>query len=300
MSRNDHPLTENEERVLRFLGKWNVQRFSLEELGEGVGVAPEIAEKTLLSLKERGLIDTKLAVTDNEAGKQSLEATLSNVRELLDRLLKLAARRESTKATVFDRVRERLNEELSKAIASLEFAADRTHDILLRLATEIEEFRDRIDETTVSHDIGEISGEEAEKRVEEFRIRIVGLEAQRKEVFKARFEGLGIDVSSEQRLKDESQRLGGLLEELDVRREVGEFDGRDGEFNAERNRILLGLASLSGKQTQEDVLVAQARNAAQTGKALVDDKTLTEEIFSRLNRACERIVEMSSSANYGK
>jgi len=231
-----------------------------------------------------------------------LENTLFEVRELLDRLTRLAARRESTKATVFERVRERLNEELSKAIANLEFASDRTHDRLLRLTKEIEELKDRIDEATVSHDIGEISREEEDKRIEEFRSRIADLEAQRKQVFAARFEGPEADVSKKQRLGNESQRLRGLLEELDVRRQVGEFEGRDREFNAEKDRILLDLASLSGKQAQEDVLVAQARNAAQTGKALVGEKMLMDEIFNRLNRACERIGEMGSSAmsDYGK
>ena len=279
MNSEGRPLGEIEQQVLHLLEKWDGQRFSLEQLTEGSDVTPEMAERTLLSLKKSGLIDMKETEVGGERGQPSLENTLFEVRELLDRLSKLAARRESTKATVFERVRERLNEELSKAIANLEFAADRTHDRLLHLTKEIEEFKDRIDEATVSHDIGEISREEADKRIQEFRSRIAELEAQRKEVFAAGFEGPEVDVSRKQRLGNESQRLRGLLEELEVRRQVGEFDGRDGEFNAEKDRILLDLASLSGKQAQDDVLVVQARNAAQTGKALVDDKMFMEEIL---------------------
>ena len=302
MNSEGGPLGEIEQQVLHLLEKWDGQRFSLEKLTEGSDVTPEMAERTLLSLKKRGLIDVNEIEGGIERGQPSLENTLFEVRELLDRLTRLAARRESTKATVFERVRERLNEELSKAIANLEFASDRTHDRLLRLTKEIEELKDRIDEATVSHDIGEISREEEDKRIEEFRSRIADLEAQRKQVFAARFEGPEADVSKKQRLGNESQRLRGLLEELDVRRQVGEFEGRDREFNAEKDRILLDLASLSGKQAQEDVLVAQARNAAQTGKALVGEKMLMDEIFNRLNRACERIGEMGSSAmsDYGK
>jgi len=302
MSSEDHPPAEKEQQVLRLLERWDGQRFSLEQLTRGSDVTAEMAERALLSLEKRGLIDIKVVGADGETTQPSLESTLLKVRELLDRLSRLAARRESTKATVFERVRERLNEELSKAIANLEFAADRTHDRLLHLTMEIEELRNRIDEATVSHDIGEISRGEADKKVQESRREIARLEAQRKDVFETGLEAHEIDVSRRQWLENESRRLKGLLEELEVRKCVGEFDGRDREFNAEKERISADLASLSGKQAQEGILVDQARNAAQTAKVLVDDKVLVEEIFNRLSRACERISEMSSSAmsNHGK
>ena len=300
MNGEDHPLTKNEEQVLRLLERWDGQRFSLEQLMEGSDVDPEMAERALLSLKKRGLIDIKIIGADGEPTQPSLQSTLLEIRELLDRLSRLAARRESTKATVYERVRERLNEELSKAIANLEFAADRTHDRLLHLTKEIEELMDRIDEANVSHDIGEISREEAEKRVQESRSEIAALEAQRREVFEIGLEAREIDVSRKQSLENES--LKALLEELEVRKQVGEFDGREREYNAEKERILADLTSPSGKQAQESILVEHARNAAQTAKVLVDDKVLIEEIFNRLSRACERISEMSSSAmsNHGK
>ena len=302
MSSEGHPLAETEQRVLRLLQGWDGKRFSLKQLTEGSDVAPETAEKALISLKKRGLIEIKITETGDEAGKPTLDSTLLNVRELLDRLSRLTARRESTKTTVFERVRERLNEELSKAIANLEFAADRTHDRLLHLTNQIEGFKDQIDEATVSHDIGEISREEAERRIQEFRSEITRLEAQRKEVFEIGLEARESDVSRKQWSEDEPRRLRALLEELEVRKQVGEFDGRDGDFNAEKERILTDLATLSGKQTQESVLVVQARNAVQAAKVLVDDKVLMEEIYSRLCRACGRISEMSSSAisNHGK
>lgn len=302
MSSEDHPLTENEQHVLHLLERWDGQRFSLKQLTEGSDVTAKMAERALLSLEKRGLIDIKVKGADDETVPPSLESTLLKVRELLDRLSRLAARRESTKATVFERVRERLNDELSKAIANLEFAADRTHERLLHLTKEIEELKDRIDEATVSHEIGEISRGEADKKVQESRREIARLEAQRKDVFETGLEAHEIDVSRRQWLENESRRLKGLLEELEVRKQVGEFDGRDREFNAEKERISADLASLSGKQAQEGILVDQARNAAQTAKVLVDDKVLVEEIFNRLSRACERIGEMSSSAmsNHGK
>jgi uncharacterized coiled-coil protein SlyX len=302
MNSEDHPLTENEEQVLHLLERWDGQRFSLKQLTEGSDVTAKMAERALLSLEKHGLIDIKVKGADGETVQPSLESTLLKVRELLDRLSRLAARRESTKATVFERVRERLNDELSKAIANLEFAADRTHERLLHLTKEIEELKDRIDEATVSHDIGEISREETDKRVQESRSEIARLEAQRREVFETGLEAHEIDISRRQWLENESRRLKGLLEELEVRKQVGEFDGRDREFNAEKERILADLASLSGKQAQEGILVDQARNATQTAKVLVDDKVLIEEIFNRLSRACERISEMTSSAmsNHGK
>jgi len=300
MSSEDHPLTENEQHVLHLLERWDGQRFSLKQLTEGSDVTAEMAERALLSLKKRGLIDIKVKGADDETVPPSLESTLLKVRELLDRLSRLAARRESTKATVFERVRERLNDELSKAIANLEFAADRTHERLLHLTKEIEELKDRIDEATVSHEIGEISRGEADKKVQESRREIARLEAQRKDVFETGLEAHEIDVSRRQWLENESRRLKGLLEELEVRKQVGEFDGRDREFNAEKERISADLASLSGKQAQEGILVDQARNAAQTAKVLVDDKVLVEEIFNRLSRACERIGEMSLSAKPGE
>jgi hypothetical protein len=302
MNSKDHPPAEKEQQVLRLLERWDGQRFSLEQLTRGSDVTAEMAERALLSLEKRGLIDIKVVGADSETTQPSLESTLLKVRELLDRLSRLTARRESTKTTVFERVRERLNEELSKAIANLEFAADRTHDRLLHLTNEIEGFKDQIDEATVSHDIGEISREEAERRIQEFRSEITRLEAQRKEVFEIGLEARESDVSRKQWSEDEPRRLRALLEELEVRKQVGEFDGRDGDFNAEKERILTDLATLSGKQTQESVLVVQARNAVQAAKVLVDDKVLMEEIYSRLCRACGRISEMSSSAisNHGK
>jgi uncharacterized small protein (DUF1192 family) len=302
MNSKDHPPAEKEQQVLRLLERWDGQRFSLEQLTRGSDVTAEMAERALLSLEKRGLIDIKVVGADSETTQPSLESTLLKVRELLDRLSRLTARRESTKTTVFERVRERLNEELSKAIANLEFAADRTHDRLLHLTNQIEGFKDQIDEATVSHDIGEISREEAERRIQEFRSEITRLEAQRKEVFEIGLEARESDVSRKQWSEDEPRRLRALLEELEVRKQVGEFDGRDGDFNAEKERILTDLATLSGKQTQESVLVVQARNAVQAAKVLVDDKVLMEEIYSRLCRACGRISEMSSSAisNHGK
>jgi DNA-binding IscR family transcriptional regulator len=294
MRSEGHPLAETEQQVLRLLERWDGQRFSLKQLTEGSDVAPETAEKTLVLLKKEGLIEIKITETGDEAGKPTLDSTLLNVRELLDRLSRLTARRESTKATVFERVRERLNEELSKAIANLEFAADRTHDRLLHLTNEIEEFKDRIDEATVSLDIGEISREEEERRIHEFRSEITRLEAQRKEVIKIGLETRETDVSRKQWSEDEARRLRALLEELEVRKQVGEFDSRDGDFNAEKERILTDLATLSGKQTQESALVVQARNAVQAAKVLVDDKVLMEEIYGRLYRACGRISEMRS------
>jgi DNA-binding IscR family transcriptional regulator len=302
MNTEGRPLGEIEHQVLHLLEKWDGQRFSLEQLTEGSDVTPEMAERTLLSLKKSGLIDMKETEVGGERGQPSLENTLFEVQELLDRLSKLAARRESTKATVFERVRERLNEELSKAIANLEFAADRTHDRLLHLTKEIEEFKERIDEATVSHDIGEISREEADKRIREFRSEITKLEAQRKGVLEARLEARETDASKKRSSENESRRLRDLLEELDIRKQVGEFEGRDGAFNAEKNRILADLASLSGEQVPGSVLVGQASNVVETAKALVDDKMLLEEIDSRLKRACERISEMSSPAisNHGK
>lgn len=300
MSSEDHPLTENEEQVLHLLERWDGQRFSLKQLTEGSDVTAEMAERALLSLEKRGLIDIKVKGADAETVQPSLESTLLKVRELLDRLSRLAARRKSTKATVFERVRERLNDELSKAIANLEFAADRTHERLIHLTKEIEELKNLIDEATLSHEIGEISRGEADKKVQESRREIARLEAQRKDVFETGLEAHDIDVSRRQWLENESRRLKGLLEELEVRKQVGEFDGRDREFNAEKERISADLASLSGKQAQEGILVDQARNAAQTAKVLVDDKVLVEEIFNRLSRACERIGEMSLSAKPGE
>jgi chromosome segregation ATPase len=302
MSSEDQPLGETEQQVLHLLEKWNGQRFSLRQLTEGSNVTPEMAERTLLSLKKRGLIDMKETEVSDESKQPSLENALFEIRELLERLSKLAARRESIKATVFERVRERLNEELSKAIANLEFAADRTHDRLLHLTKEIEEFKERIDEATVSHDIGEISREEADKRIQEFGSEITRLEAQRKEVLETRLEAHETGASKKRLSESKSRSLRDLLEELEIRKQVGEFEGREEAFKAEKNRILADLASLSGEHVPGSVLVVQVRSVVETAKALVDDKALVEEIHSRLNRACERINEMSSLAvsSHGK
>jgi len=301
---NEHrSLTDDEWEVLRLLRRWEGQQFSLEQLIESTNLDIDTAEKVLLALKKRDFIEVSMMDSEtSEAGKPSLETSLLNVQRLLDRLWRLAARKDSTKTTVFDRVRERLNEELSVAIANLEFAADRTHDRLTQLARKIEESKDRIDEANVSFDIGEIPRAEADKRIGEYRAEIAKLEAQRKEVSEAGLEVREPDVSRRQRLENESRRLRSLLEELDVRKQVGEFHSRDRDYSAERERILADIASLSEQQVHNGVLVGRGHDTVRTAKTLVDGQVLLEEIFVRLSRACERIGEMNSfaSSDHGK
>jgi uncharacterized coiled-coil protein SlyX len=225
------------------------------------------------------------------AGKASLESSLLAVEELLTRLSKLAATKGSTKITVYERVKERLNEELSKGIANLEFAVDRTHEKLSQMTSGIEDLKERIEEAALMVEIGEISQEDADTKIHGYQDEIARMEAQRKEVFNLGSKALELDVSTRE---SESQRLNNTLEELEVRRRVGELT--EEEFAAKRDQIITEFASVSHQQVQGYTLVGRAREAVNMGRKLVDAQAFLDQTFNRLTRACERIGEMSPSA----
>lgn len=297
MDDQDYDLTDDEQRVLRRLQSLHGQRFSIEELAKRTDLIVERAEKALFSLENHGLVNIRVTEKKSvQTEHPSLENSLLAVEKLLSRLSKLASKKGSTKNTVYDRVKERLNDELSKAIANLEFAADRTYEQLQRLGKEIEGLKDQIDEAALMVEIGEISAEEAERKTQEWREEIEALETQRGGILEAGSKAHEADVKTLEWREKESQRLTRLLEELEVRRQVGEFAGREGEFNAKRDQIVASLASLSEESTQENLLVEWAHSLAQVGRVLVDADVFLEETSDRLARACERIRDMSLSA----
>jgi chromosome segregation ATPase len=290
------PLTDDEIQVLRSLQRMEGQRFSIQQLTDAAGLVVQVAERALFSLEKHGLIKIRVIEKEgNETGSRSLENALLKVEELIARLSKLASKKESTKITVYDRVKERLNEDLSRAVANLEFAVDRTHEQLGRLTKEIAEHRDQIDELALMVEIGETSAEEADRKIQECRDEIARLETRRKEVFQTASKARGSGVLMRELGEKESQALRGMLEELEVRQQVGEFDGKEEEFRVMRDQIVTSLASLA-EQGQENVLLAWSRNVAQLGRVLVDADVFSEDTSNRLSRASERIHEMSLSA----
>jgi len=293
MGDRDHPLTDQETQVLLSLQRWQGQRFSIQQLTEGTGLVAEVAERALLSLEKRGLVKIRVIEEGVETGGESLENRLVTVEGLLGRLSKLASKKETTRTAVYDRVKERLNDDLSKAVANLEFAVDRTHEHLDRLTKEIGELRDRIDELALMVEIGETSAEDADRKIQECRQEIARLEAQRKGVFQTRSKARESDVSMRESREKESQRLKSVLEELEVRRQVGEFDGKEEEFAVMRDKIVASLASLAEQRGQENLLVGWARDVAQVGSVLVDADVFLPETYNRLSRACERIHQLS-------
>jgi hypothetical protein len=289
MDDHDYALTDTEQQVLRRLQKLEGQRFSIEQLTEGSGLVVEDAERALFSLEKHGLV--KIRVTDKEGtepGKASLESSLLAVEELLIRLSKLAATKGSTKITVYERVKERLNEELSKGIANLEFAVDRTHERLSQMTSGIEDLKERIEEAALMVEIGEISQENADRKIHGYQDEIARMEAQRKEVFNLGSKAVELDASTRE---SESQRLNNVLKELEVRRQVGELT--EEEFAAKRDQIITEFAPVSQRHY---TLVGRAREAVRMGRTLVDAQVFLEQTFNRLTRACERIGEMNPSA----
>jgi hypothetical protein len=140
-------------------------------------------------------------------------------------------------------------------------------------------------------EIGEISQEDADAKIHGYQGEIARMEAQRKEVFNLGSKALELDVSTRE---SESQRLNNNLEELEVRRQVGELTEK--EFAAKRDQIIAEFASVSQQQVEGYTLVGRAREAVDTGRKLVDAQVFLEQTFNRLTRACERIGEMSPSA----
>ncbi len=287
-------LDANEERVLRFVHRLNERRVSIEQLTEGTGLSIEIAERALSSLNRRGLVEVKKRKRADKAKEPSFDVILSELSEKLNRLSKLAAKKESTKATIYDRVRERLNDEASKIIANLEFAVDRTHDAIAQLTKEIEEIRDQLDEVALMVEIGELSEEEGDKKAKECREKAVQLELGKRGVIEERALAKP-NASSRKWREDEELRLRGLLEELDVRKEVGEFDGRPEEYGAKRDKILADLAILTGGERQIDAVVRRGQELVDIGRNLASGNVFAEAAFNRLSRALEKIIEMSLS-----
>jgi hypothetical protein len=303
MGQQDFSLTDKELQVLRLLQTLEGQRFHIEQLTEGTELVPDQAEKALLSLQKHGLV--KISVTErkmSEPEKLSLENSLLTVEEMLRRFSRLAAKKESTKATVFDRVTEKLNEELSKAVAGLEFAVDRTVDQLSQLTNEIGELKDRIDEVALLVEIEGMSAEDADMETQRCRNELARLEAQKRGILEPESRAQEPNAPTRKQREKEAHRLNVLIEELEVRKRVGEFNGKEGEFNAKRDELLASLTTLSGQHAQGDLLVGRARDVNRAGRNLADSKLLLEQTFNRLARACDRITEMNSTekAEQGK
>jgi hypothetical protein len=75
---------------------------------------------------------------------------------------------------------------------------------------------------------------------------------------------------------------------------VGEYDGREDESKSKRERILAEMENISEKIAD---VSEKVREVSRTGKSLHSAHILQDEIFDRLTRACERILEMSISGN---
>jgi predicted nucleic acid-binding Zn-ribbon protein len=300
MTDEDSPLTKEEGEVLRLLAKWKAQRFSLERLTRGSDLSIETVEKVLSSLEKRGLIEMKTTHGDTEIGKLSLEKNLATIQELLHRLSRLLERKQSTRTVVYDRVRTRLNDDLSRVVANLEFAVDRTREQLAQLTRELDEFKDRIDEAVLSADIGEISREDADLKIAEYREEIARLEVQRRKLLEKESGAKESDLAKQQRREKDVQWLRNLLDELEVRKRVGEFEGREDEFVTKRDQILSSLESLSGPQIQAGGLVEWTEELTRIGKVLADAEVFHRETLNRLTRARERVLEMSSSRDQAK
>jgi dGTP triphosphohydrolase len=291
----NHHLTEAEREVLHLLGKKERERFSITELVVGTKLATEVAETIISSLADRGLIDVKVTENTLPPGQSSLEESLNQVNELLERLNRLSDRKDSTKIVIFERVRTRINEELSKATANLEFAVDKTHGELDQITSRIAELRDKIDETALLVDIGEISQKQAHDAAIECRDQISKLEAQRKRIFETSWRKSGItDSSSGKRSEKKIEKLKAALEELEARKLVGEYEAREDEFKSKREKILTEMEAISEQIAD---VSERVREVSRIGKSLLSAHILHEETFNRLTRACERILEMSPSEN---
>lgn len=291
----DFRITDDEKFVLGFLQRVDGQQCSLEEISYGVSLVLERVKNALSSLEKLGLIE--IEISDEEVlrtDKSSLEGDLLVAQELLSRLSRLVSRKESTKPAVYNRVKERVNEELSRGIANLEFAVDKTLDRLTQIVTQIGKARDEIEEANVSADIGEISRDEADRRIGELWKENARLEVQRKDVLMVR-KPKEFDALKQQRYEDESHRLKEELEELEVRKQVREFDGREEEYAVKRDQILAKLSELKEKESQDTLVATLVDKVCATGQTLVEAEVLSKELLARLARVRERLSEMSSS-----
>jgi len=284
-----YALTDVEHEILRQLQKMEGRRFSATELTDGIGISPQMAETIMSSLESKGLIELR-TLSQNLVEEGTLDENIRNVQALLTRLSLLSEKKESTKESVFERVKSRLNEETSKAVATLEFSVDRTHESLMQIANGIQELRDKIDEASLLVEIGEISHQDGNSKIEECRLEIKRLEEQRKSIIEAEWQPTSSQGGRTYGKK--SERLKSALEELEARKLVGEFDGKDKEYEVRRNEILEELGSES---EQRLTLVHATRTVEQSAKLLARSNMLLEETFNRVARACGRVVEMSKN-----
>ena len=285
-----HALTDAESEILRQLERMGGRRFSVMELTNGTDVSPEMAETIMSSLESRGLIEVRTVSESRKEEESTPEGNLRNVQALLTRLSLLSEKKDSTKDTVFERVKARLNDDASKAVATFEFSVDRTHENLTQIANGIQELRDKVDEAALLIEIGEISQQEGDAKKEECCAEIQRLEARRKSVIEAGWQSTSSQIGKSHGKKFE--KLKSALEELEARKLVGEFDRREREYEIKRGKILVELGAESGRDI---TLIQVARDVEQSGKTLARTNMLLEETFNRLARACERVVEMGTS-----
>jgi len=284
-------LTDAERELLQLLKAREGKRFTPDELIDGTKFTPKVAEAIISSLESRGLVEVRTTLPQRAPeSNESLEDNLNAIQEILERVAKLSEKKSTTKEIVFERVRDRLNEQLSSAVANFEFSVDKTHDRLDQIAKGIQELRDKIDETALLVDVGEISEREGNVKKREYHDQIQKLENQQSDIFNTGWRSAK-SKRNEERSDKSVEGVKAELEELEVRKQVGEFDGKERDFKEKKARILGEITTITKGEFSANEM---AKKLSQMGKTLASANMLNKESFNRLSRACERLTEMSS------
>jgi hypothetical protein len=249
-----------ERKLLGLVRKEKKTIFYLDELAEKLGVSLETIENSLVSLANSGLIRFTRIQAAGEISTNlvsNAETSMFSILAYVKQLQTLASKRETIKRNIYEKIRNEIVDKTTQELSRFVKIRSEVKENLKKIESEMLDLQEKIMETNVRKDIGEIGEDECNRTVKSLEKDLGTLDTT-----SLRYQnilGMKTEVHARYLLPVETERIEQIkheLEELWARHEVGEIP--EDEYGARKSKLEEESRELekklSSKQSPQETL----------------------------------------------